>query len=105
MQNRAGYILLFYRSTIKIAVATSALVAMWQCISSPAGAPAAFLMSYPVVGLGMDGFYRFLSKKRMNEFHFYRMGGLGVLELYGASLLISLSVSAAGLLLLNLCGL
>ena len=105
MQDRIKYLMIFYRSTLKLAIGTGLLVAVWLCLTAPAAIPGTFFLCFPTIGLAMDAFYRFLSKKRSNEFHFYRNAGLGPVELYGCSFALSAAISFVSLILLSIFGL
>ena len=105
MQDRIKYLMIFYRSTLKLAIGTGLLVAVWLCLTSPAAIPGTFFLCFPTIGLAMDAFYRFLSKKRSNEFYFYRNAGLGPVELYGFSFALSAAISFVSLILLSIFGL
>ncbi len=102
MQDKVKYLLLFYRSTLKLAIGTGLLVAVWLCLTSPAAIPGTFFLCFPTIGLGMDAFYRFLSRKRSNEFYFYRNAGLGPVELYGFSFTLSAAISLVSLIVLSI---
>ena len=86
MQDRIKYLMIFYRSTLKLAIGTGLLVAVWLCLTAPAAIPGTFFLCFPTIGLAMDAFYRFLSKKGAMNFTFTAMPDLALLNCTGSHL-------------------